>query len=263
MHKNRFSTVLAGAMGLLASSASLAGDAACSARSPTHRVALLELYTSEGCNSCPPADRWLSSLRQQAGIGELFVPLALHVDYWDRLGWKDIYAQPRFGQRQRELVSAAGSTVVYTPQFFLLGKSIRPGSTGQFAAEVTALAKRPAGADIVLTQNRSGPHELSLKVEASLNEGQAGPPAALFIALYQNGLQTRVQAGENSGVTLRHDYVVRRWSGPKVIPAAGKLTENVQFALPEGVPASDLGVAAFVQRGGNEVLQALSRPLCL
>ena len=263
MHKTCFTALLAGALGLAASSPVLASET-CSARSPAHRVGLLELYTSEGCSSCPPADRWLSGLRQQPGVGEQFVPLALHVDYWDDIGWKDIYAQSRFGHRQRDLVAAAGSTVVYTPQFFLQGKSVRPDrSAGLLATELAALAQRPAVADIVLTQSRSGPRQLALKVEANLHAESGGQPASLFIALYQNGLQTQVKAGENSGATLRHDFVVRLWSGPKAIPASGKLAETVVFTLPGSAPASDFGVAAFVQRGGNEVLQALARPVCV
>src|SRR5438270_8352522 len=87
----------------------------CTARSPDHSVALLELYTSEGCDSCPPADRWLSRF-DQTSVADRVVPLALHVDYWDRLGWKDRFASPAYTERQREQTRRQGSSFVYTPQ---------------------------------------------------------------------------------------------------------------------------------------------------
>src|SRR5512146_2362025 len=87
----------------------------CSARSGAQSGALIELYTSEGCSSCPPADRWLGSLAATADPARLSL-LAFHVDYWDELGWPDRFAQAHFTARQRERVRAGGSTTIYTPQ---------------------------------------------------------------------------------------------------------------------------------------------------
>src|SRR4029077_17045378 len=110
-----------------ASSAALpaAGLAACDARSGPKTAALVELYTSEGCSSCPPADRQLSRLRQALDSAAEVVPLALHVGYWDYIGWKDAYAQEAFGERQSWLVHANQQTTVYTPQFFVGGAELR------------------------------------------------------------------------------------------------------------------------------------------
>lgn len=99
--------------------------ATCSAASGPSRARLLELYTSEGCSSCPPAERWLSQLPPDSGV----VPLAFHVDYWDRLGWRDPFAQAAFSRRQRARNSKLGW--VYTPQVMLDGDDLRSGYRGR------------------------------------------------------------------------------------------------------------------------------------
>ena len=93
--------------------------AACELASGQKTAALVELYTSEGCSSCPPADRQMSRLQDGLDAGAAAVPLALHVGYWDYLGWKDPYAQPAFAERQERLVHANGQRTLYTPQFFV------------------------------------------------------------------------------------------------------------------------------------------------
>ncbi len=103
----------------------VAAFAACDARSGQKTAALIELYTSEGCSSCPPADQQLSRLRQALDPAAEAVPLALHVDYWDYIGWKDPYAQAAFGERQNWLVQANQHKTIYTPQFFVGGTEVR------------------------------------------------------------------------------------------------------------------------------------------
>jgi len=253
---------LLGSLAFGAASAAIAAVPACTAHSPEHRVALLELYTSEGCSSCPPADRWLSAARQRADWGGRVVPLALHVDYWDYIGWKDAYAKPLFSARQQEQVAAAGNTVVYTPQFFVQGRSWRSARpSSNLDAALQEAARKPAGADVSLTSQKTEGRSLPVRLEVRLKPGQDA--AAVYVALYQNGLTTSVRAGENQGATLRHDYVVREWIGPKILAPGQVLSETVRLALPDGAAASDLGVAAFVQNPrSRDVLQALSLPLC-
>ena len=111
--------------------------AECVARAETVSVPLVELYTSEGCSSCPPADRWLS---QQ--VPGRFVPLALHVDYWDYIGWRDRFAQARFGQRQRDMVNRGGGRVVYTPQVMLSGVEMSAPSTTRCASAPASRFRR-------------------------------------------------------------------------------------------------------------------------
>jgi hypothetical protein len=231
--------------------ASLAGPAAaldCAVKSGPGTAALVELYTSEGCSSCPPADRWLRGIRG-AGLGaDRVVPLSLHVDYWDYIGWKDLFAQGAFTSRQREVAAARGSGVVYTPQVVLGGRDYRDWtSSRQFTADVRALNDRPARAQIALAL-KSG----SVAATASLANGDQGRDTALFVAVYENGLSNRVSAGENHGATLTHDYVVREWFGPFAFEG-GKPVE-VSRPIAASTPS---GVAAFVQnRRTGEVLQA-------
>lgn len=251
-------------MSLLPAFPALAGAGECVARSPEHTVALLELFTSEGCSSCPPADRWLGGLRAADGVVGKVVPLALHVDYWDYIGWKDPYAQPGFAARQRDQAKQAGGSAVYTPQFFIQGKPYRPpASATAFSRELEAIARQPPRADIALALAPATGGKLTARVTARLREGLANGQAGLFVALFENGLSTQVRAGENRGATLSHDFVVRQWIGPKALPATGGSYETLTFALAPDWQVGNLGLAVFVQNlTSREVLQALSRPLC-
>lgn len=229
---------------------------ACSKHSPPHTVALLELYTSEGCSSCPPADRFLGALHDTGLEAGQVVPLALHVDYWDYIGWKDRFARPAFGERQRWLADQASTRTIYTPEFFVAGQELRDWR-GDIAATVKRINRRPAQAsiDISLGKRRDG----NLPVEVRARAPQGGK---LFVALYQNGLTTDIGAGENRGVLLRHDYVVREWIAPTALKGDGDTTLVRAFMLPPNAESRNLGVAAFVQNGHGEVLQALALPLC-
>jgi hypothetical protein len=227
----------------------------CSKQSPPHTVALLELYTSEGCSSCPPADKFVSRLRDSGLTADQVVPLSLHVDYWDYIGWKDVYARRTFTERQRWLSNLADSRTVYTPEMFIAGKELRSWSGGVPAA-VKRTNERPAQADIHVSLGAVAGNSVPLEVEAKSARG-----GQLFVALYENGLTTEVKAGENGGATLHHDYVVREWIGPLTL---GSDTAHVQrsLALPAGAVPRNLGIAAFVQSDKGEVLQALALPLC-
>jgi hypothetical protein len=229
----------------------------CSKRSPPQTVALLELYTSEGCSSCPPADRFVSDLRRAGLDASQVVPLSLHVDYWDYIGWKDMFARPAFTQRQRWLTQQASTHTIYTPEFFISGHELREWR-GDLAATVKRINREPAQAQIDLTLGSRSAGSQPLVVKA-----RAPQDGKLFVVLYENGLSSAVRAGENGGVLLKHDYVVRDWIGPMVVNAAGG-TAPVPRALmlPAGASADKLGVAAFVQDEHGNVLQALSLPLC-
>ncbi|WP_158597928.1 DUF1223 domain-containing protein [Noviherbaspirillum saxi] len=227
----------------------------CRAESPAHTVALLELYTSEGCNSCPPADRFVSNLGSMGR--DKLVPLSLHVDYWDYIGWKDVYAKPAFTERQRWLTGLAGSRTVYTPQIFVGGAEQR-GWRGGVSNQVRRTNAQPAQARISMTIGRVSANTLPLVIDA-----QAPRDSKLFVALYENGLTSEVKAGENRGVTLKHDYVVRDWIGPLAINAEGRLAMPRMPVIPDGAVPAKLGIAAFVQDARGTVLQVLAADLCL
>ncbi len=232
--------------------------AGCAKNSPAHAVGLVELYTSEGCDSCPQADRWLSRIARDGPGPDRLVPLALHVDYWDRLGWKDRFASPRFTERQRALAQHSGSRAVYTPGVFLNLEEFRGWGSARFDDALRSINARPARADIRLELDSPSASQLALSAEFRLKPG-AQAPAQAYVALYENRLATDVKAGENRGVTLRHDYVVREWFGPIGVQGSGAFRKTL--ALEREWKTKDLGVAAFVQDGGG-VLQATALAVC-
>jgi hypothetical protein len=236
---------------------------ACSAQSPAHTVALVELYTSEGCDSCPPADRWLSSLAARGYGPAQVVPLALHVDYWDYIGWKDPYAKREFSTRQHKLAKLGRATFVYTPQVLLQGRDFRGWASDAFAKTVAEINARPPRARVSLALHSIGTGGADVEIAAELVDPALRDEAFVYAAAYENKLASDVRAGENRGRRLEHDYVVREWLGPVAFGADGRLAQRRTLPLlPEANPAHS-GVAAFVQdRRTGEVLQALMLPAC-
>ncbi len=214
--------------------------ATCTAHSGEARTRLIELYTSEGCSSCPPADQWLSRLPADSGV-----PLAFHVDYWDRLGWKDPYAQAAFSQRQRARNRGLGW--VYTPQVMVDGEDMRhwyrglPPATATRAPLTLRLALTPAAHFL----------DVTITPEFRLEPARAG--AKLYLALTEKRLESRIEAGENARKTLRHDHVVRTLLGP--FPASAL---RHRFALDRQWKRNDLGVTAFVLDARGTTLQAVA-----
>lgn len=237
--------------------AAAAAHAACEATSGARTAALVELYTSEGCSSCPPADRQLGKLRETLEPGALAVPLALHVAYWDAIGWKDPYAQAAFGERQRALVRAGGGNTSYTPQFFVAGGELRDWGDA-LRATVKAVNALPAAADVKVAAALTPAGALSIGAEAATRAATGTPPPLLYLAVTESGLVSRVLRGENSGATLGHDDVVREWIGP-VAFSDGRAAVRREVALPPHWRRDRLGVVAFVQdaRSGR-VLQAVA-----
>ena len=241
-----------------------AWGAACSALSGDQTAALVELYTSEGCDSCPPADRWLSSLGARGLVPSRVVPLSLHVDYWDYIGWKDPFAKPAYAGRQRKLTQLQRLAFVYTPQVMLQGQDFRGWRTqAAFDAALERINAQPARARIALSLGAVNARTLGVEAQAELLDKAHLKDAALYLAAYQNRLASPVTAGENRGRTLEHDYVVLEWLGPYAFPPAGRRTERRDLPLLPGAVAANSGVVAFVQnRRSLEVLQALMLPAC-
>ena len=228
----------------------------CSARSGERTAALVELYTSEGCSSCPPADRWLSRVGQTYASDRV-VPLALHVDYWDYIGWKDPYAKREFSQRQRRLSLQQRQALVYTPQVLLQGVDFRGWMGGDFERTVARINAQPARARLEL-EAAPAKDALRVSVLAQALDGKAGDGAVFYVASYENRLQNRVDAGENSGRVLNHDHVALEWQGP--FPLGRR---EVTLPLLPQARYADSGVVAFVQNPRTaEVLQALMLPAC-
>ena len=171
----------------------------CSARSAATVTPVVELYTSEGCNSCPPADKWLSRMKADPNA----VGLAFHVDYWDRLGWKDRFASPAYTQRQAQQQASNGARFSYTPQVVLDGTDHKDW----YASQPPSSDRARATATVALALARDG-ERITATVQPAANA-----PARLtaFWAVTEHGHTTAVKAGENEGVTLPHDFVVREY----------------------------------------------------
>jgi hypothetical protein len=240
-----------------------ASAAGCRAESGRSTVALVELYTSEGCSSCPPADRWLSGLSGRGFGPERVVPLSLHVDYWDYIGWKDPYGKREFSLRQRKLSQLQRMALVYTPQVLLQGRDFPRWGTTAFDSAVAAINARPARARIMLEILDASDGSLDARARAELLDPEHAGDPALYLAVFENRLSSRVTAGENSGRTLTHDHVVLEWQGPFAFGPGGKLWERRRLSLlPKGAPERS-GVVGFVQdRRTGEVLQAVLRSAC-
>jgi hypothetical protein len=251
--------LLLGSAAALAMIASTSSMADCDAQSGVQTAALVELYTSEGCSSCPPADRALSGLEGELEDGATAVPLALHVTYWDDLGWKDDYAQSAFDERQNLLVAANHGPVVYTPQFFVAGHEARDWH-GHLSDLVHQINQSPAAGHIRVQARLKGDAALALRVEASASHDATA--AVLYLALTENGLSSSASRGENRGRTLTHEYVVRTLVGPFNLRAGGLEIER-DLALEASWNKSRLGVVAFIQSNRDgRVVQALDVQQC-
>lgn len=231
--------------------------AQCSAKSGEHIVPLLELYTSEGCSSCPPADQWLSKLDTDA---TKVTPLAFHVDYWNYIGWKDRFSKADFSNRQRKLATNSAG-FVYTPQFVLNGKDFRGWNNARLTQATERIQGQPSPAQLQLDTVESGSGDLTLKTTVTVSDSTLAKRADIYVALYENKLVSKVNAGENNGSELHHDYVVRNLFGAFPMPTTDAFKK--QFNLNAAWKERDAGAVIFVQdRQTGAILQTLSLTFC-
>ena len=242
------------ALSMLAAVPGLA-QAACLADSGDALVPLVELYTSEGCDSCPPADRWLSGTFPPAGAPRASV-LAFHVDYWDRLGWVDRFAHADYTARQYAAMRANRATFVYTPQVLLQGRDHTGWRRGSAADALAAAASRPPRARLSLAAKRNG-EAIEATLDASLAAG-AGP-ATVALAYTDSRLESVVRAGENRGETLVHDHVVRHLAAQPLRASQ----REYRFTVPRPREAGEHAkLVAFVQQDTRgDVLQSVTLDL--
>ena len=203
-------------------------------------VAVLELFTSQGCSSCPAADQLLTeTLADAAKTDKQVIGLSFHVDYWDRLGWKDPFSNHAFTQRQYQYSEHFAQNGVYTPQEVINGQQEFVGSNRSRQSSLLKEAlTTPATASVRLTMTTPTVNQLlvSYQLEGDLTD------AVLNIALVSKTTVTIVQRGENSGRKLMHDNVIRVF---QTVPAVGKGT--LSLALPMGYETSNGAVVAYVQ----------------
>ena len=232
--------------------------AECRGASRGVRLPVVELYTAEGCNECPAADRWLSALAAKPQDRPAL--LALHVDYWDEIGWPDRFAAALHGKRQEARVMLSGKRVVYTPQV-MIGEhtNVDWRDRTQVTERLREAGATPPPLDLaVVVDRRDG--ALQVAFTGELRDAAAAQSRPLvWFALYQDGLTSHVKAGENKGLTLRHDRVVRSLQGPFRWEGT-RLTANARVPLP--AEEGPLGVVVFAESSLTGAgLQAIDLPL--
>lgn len=227
-------------------------------RSKIAQTPLLELYTSEGCSSCPPADRYLASLAQAPGLWQDVVPVAFHVTYWNYLGWKDPFADVAFDRRQRALASRERSGV-YTPGVFLAGREWRNWRREQ------QLPQRREDAGVLSARVTCDRIDAEFSPVSAGQERAAngGVPSHLEVAWLTRNASSRVLRGENRGRTLAHGFVAR--SHQRLALTQDSTDSRYRFSgptacgqrAPKGGEASALAVAIWVSDAAGRPLQAI------
>tara|TARA_B100001123_G_scaffold447857_1_gene606756 strand:- start:11261 stop:12055 length:795 start_codon:yes stop_codon:yes gene_type:complete len=182
-----------------------------SSKNETNIPVIIELFTSQGCSSCPPADNLLQTLtRNQPVNGAFIIPLSEHVDYWNRLGWKDPFSSKQFSDRQRKYAEVLGTENIYTPMMIVDGVHAFVGSRSTTAREVIVSALKQPKAKLMLHTEMSGPDTvLSVRGKATELPASNSLPEA-WLAITEHLIQTEVTHGENAFRTLSHTGVVRK-----------------------------------------------------
>ncbi len=213
--------------------------------STDRRVNVLELYTSEGCSSCPPADRWLSRLKDDERLWQELIPVAFHVDYWNYIGWPDRFSSEKFSQRQRRYASALQVSTVYTPGFLLNGKEWR-----SFFGQRRLALDTTSGAGVLKAEVNGGEVNALYKIAEHWNN------YVLNIALLGFNLKSRVNAGENSGKVLMHDFAVLGFDTVPMTQVASGYKAKASLPQPSN-PAMQKAVALWVSLSHDQTpLQA-------
>ncbi len=245
------------AFGLAASLARADEKAGLSITSRDTITPVIELYTSEGCSSCPRADNFITELGKTLDQQFHAVPLAFHVDYWDRLGWIDPYAKPEFTVRQREIGAINKQRSIYTPEIVVAGKESRGG------VNIVERVKQhnQQKATVVIRLNLQATDAEKLEAVFAIDNMAVGIDAVAHVAIYENNIVREIKGGENNGRVLTHNYVVRYWGDPLRLPS-GITNQMLSLPLGKDWAHENLGLAVVVlNRENGKTLQAVHASL--
>lgn len=199
-------------------------------------LVVVELYTSQGCSSCPPADEMLAELSQRDDV----IALALHVDYWDYIGWVDEFADPRHTQRQQDYARAAGERTIYTPQFVVGGQDLVIGARGMQVADLIQTHREtPPRVDVGATRDGA-----TVQILAETLSGNAAGPYVVQLAQIEPSHTVDIRRGENAGKSVTYVNIVRSLS------VLGRWDGVAPFEMEAEVPA-EYAAAIIVQMGTN------------
>ena len=209
---------------------------------------LIELFTSEGCSSCPPADTLLQKLDQQPIAGAELIVLSEHVDYWNHIGWRDPYSARFYSERQSAYARRFGLDSVYTPQMVVDGMSEFVGGNTSLANQAFEKALHRPKLPVRLSSISATSHLLTAHLETgSLDKSYGTGDADVYLVLALNRAESRVSAGENAGHNLQHVSVVRRIIKIGAVKQGQALSQEVQVKLGPGEDSGNLRLIAFVQ----------------
>ncbi|MDP5202363.1 thioredoxin family protein [Flavobacterium sp. DG2-3] len=228
----------------------LTGNSIFSQNADKKGFALLELYTSEGCSSCPPADELLGKIQNEYHDKNVYV-LAYHVDYWDKQGWKDIFSNANYTQRQYDYAQFLGKEPIYTPQVIINGKADYIGSqeTSLRNGIKSALSK-PAVADLSLDgKQQNDKLTLNYSINGALKNSR------LLVAVVQKSAKSNVKRGENAHRVLSHFQIVQRLQSIDLKTSKGSTT----IALPKNYNTEDFEVVGFVQDSRTGAILGVNR----
>lgn len=213
---------------------------------------ILELFTSQGCSSCPPADKLLSTLGRESFPKGRVIPLAYHVDYWNHLGWRDPFSSNQWSARQGEYARAIKGSQLYTPQVIIDGRTQIVGSSERYVRREIE-QQLDAGDQGLVRIDRivRGGDALQIELHARAEKGRAN----LVVALFENGLTTAVRSGENADRKLANDFIVRWESRTKEVGTSDVRT-TITIPLQKGWNPANLGVTAFLQEPSLAILAA-------
>jgi hypothetical protein len=210
------------------------------ATSGKEHVQLVELFSSESCSSCPPADQYASSLKSRTGLWTRFVPIVFHVDYWNHLDWKDGYSSDAMTRRQQQLASTWLQPAVYTPAFVVDGKEWR-----SWRSKPTPETTKGEAFKLSVYKTDAGHVEV---VAEGLPKSSG---FEIFFAELGMGLVTKVSSGENSGKTLTHDFLVLNWDHKELTTKSTSATFSIGAKPSTGAKENRRAVVAWIQRSGN------------
>ena len=209
--------------------------------SPNTQVSLLELYTSEGCSSCPPADKFLSELKSHDGLWKTIIPVAFHVDYWNYIGWEDRFSSPEYSARQKRYARSKSLKTVYTPGFLLNGEEWR---------SFFGLRKLSVNAGKEVGKLKLNIKDMEVMAEYAPSKSLNDKMLILNVAVLGFDIKTDVRSGENHGKELKHDFTVLSY---KTVPLyKNDSIYTVMTELPDIVEtAPRMAVTAWINKEKN------------
>jgi hypothetical protein len=216
-------------------------------KSSGSQATLVELYSSEGCSSCPPAEEWISKLKDSPRLWNDLFPVVFHVDYWDGLGWPDRFATPAYTSRQQNYAARLGQDSVYTPEFVTNGREWR----GWFHGE--ALPSAQSGMSGALTVSITNDGKKISVVYSPASPG-AAPSYTVNVAVLGINVMSDVQRGENGGRQLQHDFVVLGFASKPLLAKDQKL-ESANIDLTSSTTDTPAAIVAWISTDGGSLVQ--------